>query len=269
MGRITKHLVSFIQYLFAVFNLRIISRETIENVRMEERNKTQFDLRFLLAHPTKAHDLLLKYLPKSKSQLRQDLLVLCLEDFKRNGFFVEFGATNGVDLSNTYLLETEFGWNGILAEPAVCWQSELKLNRKANIEEKCVWSSSGNFLEFHQTPNAELSTVSLFQHTDLHKAERINGNKYIVETISINDLLSKYNAPRCIDYLSIDTEGSEFEILDSLDFKKYSFSVITCEHNFTSQRERIHGLLESHGYSRILSEISQFDDWYVKSDLIK
>ena len=51
----------------------------------------------------------------SKSQLKQDIFVLLETGFKRNGFFVEFGATNGIDLSNTYLLEKRFGWNGILA----------------------------------------------------------------------------------------------------------------------------------------------------------
>lgn len=58
--------------------------------------------------------------------------------FKQNGFFVEFGATNGIDLSNTYLLETEFGWNGILAEPDKYWHTSLIANRTAIIDIRCV-----------------------------------------------------------------------------------------------------------------------------------
>ena len=51
-------------------------------------------------------------------KLRQDILVAVLARFKRNGYFVEFGATDGVYLSNTFLLEQQLGWTGILAEPA-------------------------------------------------------------------------------------------------------------------------------------------------------
>ena len=76
------------------------------------------DLLILARQPPGLSYQVLKMLPRSRSQLRQDIFVLCTLDFKRNGFFVEFGATNGVDLSNSYLLETEFNWTGILAEPA-------------------------------------------------------------------------------------------------------------------------------------------------------
>ena len=258
-------IVYLIQKLFAIFDLRIIRRESLDNVRQQERNKVPNDLRFLTALPPPVHNDLLKYLPKSKSQLRQDLLVLYLENFKRNGFFVEFGATNGIDLSNTYLLETEFEWDGILAEPAVCWQHDLKFNRKAAIEERCVWSSSGERIEFNETVDAALSTMDTFSDSDLHSADRKMGKRYLVETISLNDLLKEHKAPKHIDYLSIDTEGSEFEILRSLDFEQYSFGVITCEHNFTPMREKIHDLLKSQGYLRIFTEISDFDDWYVWS----
>ena len=81
---------------------------------------------------------LLQYFGKSKSQIRQDLFVLSHLGFKKNGFFVEFGATDGVSLSNTYLMENLFEWNGILAEPATCWHKELKNNRTCNIETNCA-----------------------------------------------------------------------------------------------------------------------------------
>ncbi len=260
-------MVYSVQRALALLRITIVRGDNFYTVQSFGKNKAPSDLRFFLALPKQIRGKLLRYLPKSKSQLRQDLLVVYLMNFKRNGFFVEFGATNGIDLSNTYLLETEFGWDGILAEPAVCWQLDLKLNRRVAIEERCVWSSSGGLIEFNETTIPELSTMDEFSYSDLHSADREKGKKYVIETISINDLLKEYKAPSHIDYLSIDTEGSEFEILSSLDFERYSFGVITCEHNFTPMREKIHTLLKSNGYSRIFREISDFDDWYVRSDI--
>ena len=63
-------------------------------------------------------------------------------------------------------------------------------------------------------------------------------------------MLIKYNAPKFIDYLSIDTEGSEYEILKNFDFKSYKFRVITCEHNYNENREKIYELLTENGYER-------------------
>ena len=71
-----------------------------------------------------------------------------------------------------------------------------------------------------------------------------------------------------MDYLSIDTEGSEFEILAKFDFDKYEFEIITCEHNYTDAREKLHRLLTSKGYVRKFEDISLFDDWYTKNKLV-
>lgn len=80
----------------------------------------------------------------------------------------------------------------------------------------------------------------------------------------MNDLLIKHKAPKYIDYLSIDVEGSEYEILNAFDFNLYSIGVITVEHNFSAQREKIFTLLTSKGYKRKYENLSYWDDWYVK-----
>jgi FkbM family methyltransferase len=203
-------------------------------------------------------------LGKSKSQLRQDIFVLYELSFKRGGYFVEFGATNGKDLSNTWLLEQEYGWQGILAEPARLWQADLKANRRARIETQCVWKTSGASLVFNEAKAPELSTIQSFSAGDVHAQAREGGETYFVETISLMDLLEKHGAPREIDYLSIDTEGSEFEILEAFDFNKYNIRIITCEHNYSPMREQLHALFTRNGYTRKYEQLSQFDDWYVK-----
>ncbi len=208
--------------------------------------------------------LFIKNLAKSKSQLRQDLIVLCELKGKRGGYFVEFGATNGVDISNTYLLEKEFGWNGIVVEPARCWRNELSNNRGCEIDHRCVWSVSNQKLVFNEAPGKDLSTIDQFSVGDLYGNERKGGKLYEVETISLLDLLEEYHAPSEIDYLSIDTEGSEYEILSNFNFNKHTFRVITCEHNYTPARQEIYELLTAQGYERKYENLSEVDDWYFK-----
>jgi len=205
----------------------------------------------------------------SKAQLHQDLIALLLLDFKTNGYFVEFGATDGIKFSNSMLLESAYGWTGILAEPGKNWHKALKANRNAIIETRCVWEKSEQILEFNETESGELSTLEMFSSGDMHASSRISGKRYDVETISLQDLLETNNAPKDIDYLSIDTEGSEFQILRGLDFDKFGFNFISCEHNFTESREKVRELLETNGYLRILEEVSLFDDWYINEKLAK
>jgi FkbM family methyltransferase len=169
-----------------------------------------------------------------------------------------------VSLSNTYLLEKEFGWRGIVAEPAARWQQDLKGNRNCHIESKCVWRDSNSVLTFNEADEGEYSTIDAFRSSDIHYQMRTRGTNYSVTTLSLEDMLNKYNAPRSIDYLSIDTEGTEFEILSAFDFSKYEFRVITCEHNFSQQRDKIFSLLTENGYSRLFEKLSRFDDWYVR-----
>ncbi len=201
----------------------------------------------------------------STSQLYQDLFVLVITRGKKNGFFVEFGAANGKYLSNTYLLEKQFNWTGILAEPAQIWFDDLSKLRSCTIDHRCVWSKSGEQIRFNETREPELSTIDRYSDNDDHALSRKTGNTYLVDTVSLLDLLDQNGAPRVIDYLSIDTEGSEYEILANFDFDKYDIKIITCEHNYTANREKINSLLAAKGYFRYYSNLSNFDDWYVRA----
>ncbi len=205
----------------------------------------------------------------SYAQLFQDLLVIFLTKGKRDGFFVEFGATNGCDLSNTFALEQHFGWKGLLAEPAKCWQAALKANRKAAIDTRCVWRETGAKLEFKETEIAELSTLNNLVDTDFNRRGRMKGTTYSVETVSLNDLLKLHNVPQEIDYLSIDTEGSELEILQAFDFADYDIKIMTVEHNFVEpNRQKVFTLLSGKGFMRLFEPLSKFDDWYVRRSLL-
>lgn len=248
---------------FQHFDIGIVRYSTLEKLR--RNSQAAHVLSLLKALNDVNAEQLLEYFSSSKSQLGQDLFVLTRLNFLKHGYFVEFGATNGYDLSNTYLMEKLFGWSGILAEPATIWHKDLYNHRSCNIETDCVWAVSDSTLTFNQVEVPELSTINNYSDTDMHTEDRKRGETYNVKTISLNDLLSKYNAPKHIDYLSIDTEGSEYEILSNFDFSKHTFQVITCEHNYTPMREKIYTLLIQQGYQRVFEDLSLFDDWYVKA----
>lgn len=204
---------------------------------------------------------------KSHAQFQQDIFAWVANGMKRNGYFVEFGGTDGIELSNSYLLENEFGWTGIVAEPGRLWHDALKRNRNCQIEFDCVWKSTGDRLEFHMLEEAALSTLTKFDSADGRRRKQKKGETYMVDTISLEDMLHKHGAPDVIDFLSIDTEGSEFEILNAFDFSKYRFNVITCEHNFTPVRKNIQALLASKGYKHVFPRLSHCDDWFIHESL--
>jgi len=199
----------------------------------------------------------------SRSQLGQDLWVLEQLGWKRNGFFVEFGATDGVLLSNSWLLEKHFGWSGICAEPNPKFFERLQQNRSCRLSSACVFRSSGEQMKF--------VLVDAFggledlgqddQHVDKRNDYAAVGDMITVTTVSLMDLLKQQGAPQLIDYLSIDTEGSELAILEGIDWNRYQFRCISVEHNFTAQRLGIQKLLEAQGYQR---REAQWDDWYWK-----
>ena len=253
-----------IKYMLSKLGLAIIKKSTMDELLKRKSDfSVKTDIEFALAFKEVFGGKLFDLMQKSKSQIRQDLFVISELNFKSNGYFVEFGATNGVDLSNTYLLEKEFNFYGILAEPNPSQWKDLRLNRSAQFEDKCVWSKSGEKLNF--VDSGVLSTLSSFSDCDRHAEERKYGNQFEVDTISLTDMLEKFDAPSEIDYLSIDTEGSEYEILSAHNFDRFRFKVITVEHNYTEQRERIFDLLTDNGYRRKYTELSHFDDWYVLS----
>ena len=78
-------------------------------------------------------------------------------------------------------------------------------------------------------------------------------------------MLKKNKSPKNISYISIDTEGNEYEILKNFNFSKYKVKLFTIEHNFnTKKRKKIFNLMKKNNYKRIFKHLSYMDDWYVK-----
>ena len=278
LRKVKRLFIKYIKKIINLFGLEIIKLIDYKNMLERDKNYAEsLSLQNRLDHDqlfiktlsdegplqNKIAELILS---SKSSELHQDVMVLLLTNFQHGLYFVEFGAADGFNLSNTFLLEEKFSWQGILAEPAKIWGEDLKRNRpNSNISLDCVWSDSNSELIFNETPDAPFfSTLFEYRNSDLHHNLRKQSKRYKVKTISINDLLTRFDAPNHINYLSIDTEGSEYKILSSLDWNRYSFDIITCEHNYSSQREDILKLLTNKGYKRIFEFLSLYEDWYIK-----
>ena len=161
-----------------------------------------------------------------------------------------------------------------MAEPLPIWHNDLIKNRKCIIDKRCVFSESNLEKKIDNTyESPELSGLEdeLKDYSSLDidfNAETRKKKEIItVKTVSLEDLLKEHQAPSKIDYLSIDTEGSEFTILKNFNFKLYEISIITIEHNFIDdQRNNIKSLLEKNNFVRVFEKISRMDDWYINKN---
>jgi FkbM family methyltransferase len=197
----------------------------------------------------------------SFSQIKQDLNVLNFYKYKRNGYFVDIGANDGIHISNTYLLEKKYDWTGICIEPSPNEYDKLIKCRNCICENNALFSSSGNKLEFKIFKESVYSGLSdtLTPHNDTLNTEY---NTLMIYTKTLTEILDKNNAPRFIDYLSLDTEGSEYDILLGLDTNKYQFGLIHIEHNyFQDSRTKIKDFLMKNGYIYVREH--KWDDIYI------
>jgi hypothetical protein len=199
---------------------------------------------------------------QSFSQLGQDVWVYQTLQQKTNGYFVELGAGDGVGLSNTYALERHFAWGGICIECSPQYSS-LCRNRRCVCDSSCVSDKDGEtvtFLQDHKYgDHNHFSGIK-----SLINCHEPQGSEYQLQTKTLASVLRQHSAPKLMDYLSLDTEGSEYAILSVFPHHEYRFRCVTVEHNFVEKvREKIRSLMESNGYTRV--EQRQWDDFYIDS----
>ncbi len=194
------------------------------------------------------------------SQLGQDTFVLKYK--KDPGVFLEIGAFHTKDLSNTWALEKR-GWTGYCVEPFPQgnWPSE----RPNTVLIKSVLTSHGNPVRF--VKGKELGGDEKFLKTHAHSLK--DCERVILPSITVADMIDIYKVPAHIDYMSIDVEGSELEILNSFPFSSVDVDIITVEHNYElDKRQKIKALLERHNFVQVCENESKWDDWFIKRHLI-
>jgi hypothetical protein len=204
----------------------------------------------------------------SYSSKFEDLITAHILNFQKNGFFVEIGAGDGVAGSNTLLFEKFFEWTGLLVEPAKSFHSRLFTNRPQSlISTNPIFKKSGDDVNFQETTIPTLSTFIEFLDKDKNAKNRKIKTSYKLKTLSLDDLFLFFDVPKIIDFLSIDTEGSEFLILQSFNFNNYKIRVICVEHNYTENRDKIFNLLISNEFERKYAQVSGINDFYVNKNL--
>lgn len=161
----------------------------------------------------------------SHSQVGQDEWVVEVLRKKRHGFFLEIGASDGVELSNTLALERYLGWKGICVEANPELYRKLRKNRKCNVVNALVSLKSGRNMPFQMD--------GMFSGVLNTKGGMIRnkGETITIKSTTLDELLRKCDAPKIIDYFGLDVEGHEHEIIEGLSSDNYMFRFITVEHN--------------------------------------
>jgi FkbM family methyltransferase len=182
---------------------------------------------------------------KFYSQFNQDEIIYNLFfKEKKNGFFLEIGADDGIRFSNCKFFEETLNWNGIAIEARKDAYNKLIKNRNCFCE-NCVLSDIEEETQFLDIKGYGLGLSGLINKYDKRHIHRIKneiknkenkGSEVLnVTTQKLSSILDKYNITN-IDFLSIDTEGSELDILSTIDFKKYNIDVITIEDNYNNPK---------------------------------
>lgn len=193
---------------------------------------------------------------KSYSQVRQDLWVLEMLNNKNCGFFLDIGAYDGIYYSNTYLLETEFNWNGLCIEAHPLTFSTLQQNRKCKCANLAITDFCGK---------------TMFSNQESLGSKISSGDGYAVEAIDFKQLFATFDVPNVIDYMSLDIEGNESKALSKFPFDTHKCKLITAEHNLylgdNSNKLEIKNILMSNGYKLYHENVDHncliFEDWYI------
>jgi len=222
----------------------------------------------------------------SYSQLGQDIWVLDSTNYKTNGYFVDIGANDPININNTYLLENKYNWKGICIEPQpILFKKCRNIRAKSTIVDNSIlFSENDKIIDFKICKSNGLSGI-VSEFDNIHNRSQYT-NIIKMKTITLENILEKYNAPIDIDYISIDTEGSEYEIIKNFDFNKYNVKLFTIEHNFESEkRDNVFKLLSNNNYTRVEQDKQYpyawknnekwrrknykkdklFEDWYIKN----
>jgi len=174
----------------------------------------------------------------------------------KNGFYVDVGAHNGISINNTLYFEKNNNWTGINIEPIKTVFDDLQINRPNNINLNCAVSNNNGETEFIcNTGYTEMISgiKDTFDTRHLQRLDRENRamgstTEIInVKTKKLETIFNEHNISH-VNYLSIDVEGAEFEVIKSINFDKVFIDVIAFENNYSDVSIPIIKYLEENNY---------------------
>lgn len=211
--------------------------------------------------------------PKYFSQNGEDYLLWKFFGEKRNGFYVDVGAFDGIHLSNTYAFE-QMGWKGICIEPNPEIFELCKKNRPnaTCLNDVCIGKKRRSNKRFYIDEIGLLSTtiknkgklIDLKQRYE-NRGLHFSGLKKVkLKASTFNEILeNNLQDGEKIDFVSIDTEGNELDILNGIDFKRYDIRILVIEFDKASEQEMAELLSEKGGYMFVRQTLH--NSFFVKS----
>lgn len=200
------------------------------------------------------------------SQLLQECFALAWNDMEPSTF-VEVGAAGPEFLSNTLVLQSDFGWGGLLVEPNPESVRALARRRSGRVEIAGVAAGSPGQVEF--VVAGELSTAVDMLGADMHERTRgkamADSGTIRVKRVPLDGLLAEhFPGETTLGFLSVDVEGAERDVLASVDWARWRFRAIAIEHNHRRPFEvDCDQEMSDRGYRRVLAGVSGWDGWYV------
>ena len=176
----------------------------------------------------------------------------------RDGFFVEIGAGDGVYLSNTYYFEKRLGWRGILVDPVLHHHLSCLSNRPRSNSYLCAATNFESNSDYIKLKYGGYSTLTHGTQSDIIDVEqhlldaanyiplRNTGVEFIAPLRTMTQILDSADAPKVIDFFSLDVEGNELEVLQGIDFSRYQIRWLLVE---SRDIDRISKYLEPIGFS--------------------
>ena len=173
-----------------------------------------------------------------KSQYKQDEFLNSQVFFgQREGIFIDVGAYDGFDISNTYFFEKTLRWTGVCIEPSPQSFELLKENRSCILENCAIGDIEGNLDFVNITGWASSASgfddeTKKISKTAKDSVEQHGGNWEIIKipTFRLDTILNKHKL-RLVDYMSIDVEGFEINVVKSINWDDYYVRYLTVEKN--------------------------------------